>query len=250
MVTEQKDRELEEDKIKLALKRCGYPDWTFTQVKSKMENKQSKKSPKKKDNSEKSKGLVVIPYVEGLTEKATRVYRRHGIAAAVRPHTTLRKLLVHPKDKRDPLTTTDCVYELPCANCKASYIGETGRRFSTRLSEHKKETEKLEASKKNFTRQTRKQSESEQSRSAVADHAVQNNHIINWQDAKVLCKECNVRSRRIREAIWIRKRAPNTMNRDEGAHFLSHIYDPLLTSSKITRTPPSGDRRKEKSDQF
>ena len=43
----------------------------------------------------------------------------------------------------------------------------------------------MEAPRRNFTRQPRKQSESEQSRSAVADHAVQNNHVINWrQDAK------------------------------------------------------------------
>ena len=31
------------------------------------------------------------------------------------------------------------------------------------------------------------------SKSAVADNAVQNNHVINWQEAKVLCKECNTR---------------------------------------------------------
>ena len=243
VVTDQKDRELEEEKIKVALKQCGYPEWSFKQVKRKMENKHVKKSSNDA-GKDKTKGLVVIPYVEGLTDKATRIFRKHGISTAVKPHTTLRKMLVHPKDKRDPLTTTDCVYELPCSNCKSSYIGETGRRFSTRLSEHKRETEKLEAENKNFTRQARKQSLSEQSRSAVADHAVQNNHVINWQDAKVLCKECNTRSRHIREAIWIRRRAPHTMNRDEGAHFLSHVYDPLLTSSVPVRTPPSGDHRK------
>ena len=35
----------------------------------------------------------------------------------------------------------------------------------------------------------------------------------------------------IKEDIWIRRRTPNRMNRDEGAHYLSHIlvYDPLLT---------------------
>ena len=159
-------------------------------------------------------------------------------------------MLVHPKDKRDPLTTRDCVYEIPCANCDHSYIGETGRRFSTRLNDHKKDTQKLEASKQNFTRQARKESQSEQSKSAVADHAVQNNHVINWQDAKVLCKECNVRSRHIRESIWIRTRAPNTMNRDEGAHFLSHIYNPLLTSSSSTRTSSTGRRQRVKLDQF
>ena len=159
-------------------------------------------------------------------------------------------MLVHPKDKRDPLTTTDCVYEIPCANCDQTYIGKTGRRFSTRFNEHKKDTQKLEASKQNFTRQARKESQSEQSKSAVADHAVQNNHVINWQDAKVLCKECNVRSRHIHKFIWIRKRAPNSMNRDEGAHFLSHVYDPLLTSSSSTRTPSTGRRQRVKLDQF
>ena len=159
------------------------------------------------------------------------------------PHATLRKLLVHPKDKRDPLSTTGCIYEVPCANCNESYVGETGRRLETRLNEHKKETEKVEKSKRNFTRQTRKQSESEQSKSAIADHAVQHNHVINWQDAKILAKECVADVRHIKEAIWIRRRAPNTMNRDEGAHYLSHVYDPLLA------TPTSGSRRNRRSDQ-
>ena len=85
---------------------------------------------------------VHIPYVEGIAEKATRILRRHDIAT-ISPHATLRKLLVHPKDKRDPLSTTGCIYEVSCANCNESYVGETGRWLETRLNEHKKETEKL-----------------------------------------------------------------------------------------------------------
>ena len=65
-------------------------------------------------------------------------------------------MLVHPKDKRDAESTTDCVYEIPCANCNHSYIGEMGSRISTRLNEHKKETQKMEVSKKDNTRQSRK----------------------------------------------------------------------------------------------
>ena len=243
VVTEDKDKELEEDKIRSALSRCGYPKWTFTQVKEKMENKQVKRKNNKKDTTKKSKGYVHIPYVEGIAEKATRILRRHDIATVMSPHATLRNLLVHPKDKRDPLSTTGCIYEVPCANCNESYVGETGRRLETRLNEHKKETEKVEKSKRNFTRQSRKQSESEQSKSAIADHAVQHNHVINWQDAKILEKECVADVRHIKEAIWIRRRAPNTMNRDEGAHYLSHVYDPLLA------TPTSGSRRNRRSDQ-
>ncbi|XP_072017464.1 uncharacterized protein [Amphiura filiformis] len=142
VVSEKEDKEQEEGKIKHALKKCGYPEWTFNHVKRKMECKQAKKQSKNKNSTERSKGLVIIPYVEKMTETATRIFRKHGIATAVRPHTTLRKMLVHPKDKRDPMSTTDCIYEIPCANCDNTYVGETGRRFETRLKEHKKKLRK------------------------------------------------------------------------------------------------------------
>ncbi len=77
------------------------------------------------------------------------------------------------------MCTTDCMFEIACANCECTYIGETGRKFETRLNEHKKTTDKLVKSKGTFTRTTRKQSASEQSKSAVADHAVRQNHVIN-----------------------------------------------------------------------
>ena len=75
-----------------------------------MDNNKVKTKRNKKDNTEKSKGMVIVPYVERLTETVTRIFRRHGIATAVRPHNTLRKILVHLKDKRDPMCTTDCIY--------------------------------------------------------------------------------------------------------------------------------------------
>ena len=50
----------------------------------------------------------------------------------------------------------------------------------------------------------------------------------------------------VRESIWIRKRAPNIMNRDKGPTFLA-IFDPLLTSSStFSRTPPIGRRQRKK----
>ena len=96
-----------------------------------------------KDTTQKSRGMVVIPYVQGLTERSSRVFKKHGISTGMKPHTSLRKILVHPKDKVDPADKTDCIYEIPCKNCNYTYIGETGRKFSTRLKEHKKEEERL-----------------------------------------------------------------------------------------------------------
>ena len=111
-----------------------------------------------------------------------------------------------------------------------------GWKFTTRLKEHKKEVDRLESKNKNFTRQARKQSVGEQSKSGIADYALQNNHIINWDDAKVLQMESDSSARYIRETIWIRKRGTKVMNRDEGAYFLSHVYDPLLTSLDNRKT--------------
>ena len=61
----------------------------------------------------------------------------------MKPHNTLRKELVHPKDKRDPLNITHAIYETPCNNCNLVYVGETGRKFGTRMEEHKPEAEKV-----------------------------------------------------------------------------------------------------------
>ncbi len=37
IVTEEPDRAAEEEHIKSALRICGYPDWTFTKVKTQIE---------------------------------------------------------------------------------------------------------------------------------------------------------------------------------------------------------------------
>ena len=63
--------------------------------------------------------------------------------------------------------------------------------------------------------------------------------MIKWEDSRILTKESNVAARRIRESIEIRKKGRNTMNRDDGAHLLSHLYDPLLT--RPNGTTPSRD---------
>jgi len=38
---------------------------------------------------------------------------------------------------------TDCMYKIPCVSCEKCYIGETGRKFDTRLKEHKTEVETI-----------------------------------------------------------------------------------------------------------
>jgi len=112
------------------------------------------------------------------------VYKRYGISTAMKPHTTIRKLLVHPKDKESKEDTAECVYRIPCKNCQKVYIGETGRSLGVRIKEHRKEVELHEGKK--YTRSTRKQSQSEQNKSAITDHVNTENHIIDWEEATII----------------------------------------------------------------
>ena len=98
-------------------------------------------------------------------------------------------LLVHPKDKLDTSQKAQAIYEIPCADCCKSYIGETGRPFGVRLAEHQKEVQKLESL--HYTRSTRKASVTEQLKSAITDHVAATNHSINWEEAKVIDREAD-----------------------------------------------------------
>ena len=224
IVTEEIDRKEERDTIKNALATCGYPAWTMTSVQSKLEEKGGKKERKKKDNEkDKSRGMVVLPYVSGLSEKIARIMKKRKVSTAMRPHTTLRRLLVRPKDKVEP---REGVYTIDCKNCEKKYVGETKRMLKTRVKEHREEVEKVDKGR-SYTRETRKQSETDRWKSAITDHVCQNNHVIDWESARLVEREGDWKTRGIKEAIVIRKVA--NMNRDEGRYQLSHLYDDLLS---------------------
>ena len=59
----------------------------------------------------------------------------------------------------------DCVHKITCGNCDKTYIGETGRKYGTRLKEHKTEAEAT--TNKPFTRSQRLSSLSEQNKSRL-----------------------------------------------------------------------------------
>ena len=120
--------------------------------------------PKEKE----SKDMFVIPYVNGRLERIQRVYKKNNVEATMKPHSTLRNLLVHPNDKRNKLQCSNVIYEIGCKTCDHTCVGETLRLFGVRLSEHQREVKK--AGEKKFTRSERRASEQEQTKSAISDH--------------------------------------------------------------------------------
>jgi len=89
-----------------------------------------------------------------------------------------------------------CVYKIPCASYEKSYIAETGRKFGTRLKEHKTEVESITS--KPFTRNQRASSLSEQNKSALTDHVSHDNHVINWPAATILGRKSDKSTRWIK----------------------------------------------------
>ena len=233
IITDDDDKKEEIEHIKTALSKCGYPDWCVEKVRRHMECEGSKPAKNKNKQTERKSGNVSIPYVKGLSEAITRVYKRFGISVSMRPVNTIRSLVVHPKDKINRDETGECVYRIPCQNCEQVYIGETGRSFGTRMKEHRTEVEQNE--KRKFTRSTKRTADEEQSKSAITDHTRRENHVINWDEAKILDKESDRMTRWIREAIRIRKEK-TTMNRVCGSYQLSHTYDTVLISGRTKAT--------------
>jgi len=152
-----------------------------------------------------------VPYVKGLSEAFARILKSHGITTTNHPHQMLRNFVVHPKDKVKDEEKTNLIYRVPCKNCSSSYVGETGRKFGLRIKEHKKEVDSFTAGTQ--TRASRARESSVTHKSAITDHAVEENHVIDWDKAKVVDREAQRQTRWIIETLWIKK-TPKCMNWD------------------------------------
>ena len=92
---------------------------------------------------------------------------------AHKPITTLCQLLTYIKDRDEPRNRQGAVYKINCSDCHASYIGETGRNLTTRLTEHKRATRKGDVN------------------NHIAEHHRLTNHTIDWDSAQCLTYSTN-----------------------------------------------------------
>ena len=93
------------------------------------------KTTQNRNSSNNYTTFVSIPYVQGVSEPIKLVLAQVGIEVALKPYFTLssvfRKSIDVICDEKKCL-----VYEIPCRDCDAVYVGETGRSLSTRKKEH------------------------------------------------------------------------------------------------------------------
>ena len=104
----------------------------------------------------------------------------------MRPHTTLRSMLVHPEDRISDEEKQEVVYKIPCENCERVYVGETRRTLAVRVKEHRKEVDSITGI---FTRAEKTRATSICNKSAITDHICINNHVTDWENTKVIDRE-------------------------------------------------------------
>ena len=81
---------------------------------------------KKVETSESHKSFASLPYIKGITETLTRVFKKH-ITVVNKPLITLNNSS-RPQNFNHRWNHR----QTPCADCSWSYISETGRTFNTR----------------------------------------------------------------------------------------------------------------------
>ncbi|BHF76740.1 hypothetical protein SprV_0501983900 [Sparganum proliferum] len=95
-----------------------------------------RKSHSGRSNEEKPKFWLSIPYVKNVSEATSRILKPFGIGVAHKPASTIRQQIMRPKDPLPVTEQSAVVYSIPCQDCDARYVGETGKRLGTRLHEH------------------------------------------------------------------------------------------------------------------
>ena len=196
----------EKEHLRKALTKCNYPKWALDKVEKRLNrstrqvNDGGNNSAQTANQGVQSKGHIVIPYTEGLCESIKRICGRYGIQTHFKGGTTIKNLLVSPKDKDPMVNQSSAIYWYQCGDlgCDDEYIGETSRTFGERYKEHLKAP------------------------SAIHHHSTQTGHTTNHNNFQIIGREGHNLARNIKESIYIRVNNPS-LNNNIGKFNLSHI---------------------------
>jgi hypothetical protein len=155
------------------------------------------------DTTQRETRKITLPYIKNISEMTARLLKQHGITVAYKPTNTLRRTLSKPKTQIKSMKRTNVVYQIQCNNCDKHYVGQTGRKLSTRVYEHQLAIRRHDPM------------------SMVSLHEDQEGHQFNWNNVKILAQAGTKREREFIEAWYSTKNAINK-------HIdIDPIYQPL-----------------------
>ena len=150
-------------------------------------------------------GYVVIPYTQGLAESFKNIYGKYGIQTYFKGNTTIKQVLIRPKDQDLKDKKSGLIYSFQCNHtaCNKEYIGGTERTFGERCKKHLKQP------------------------SPIHVHIQQTGHNTTETSFNIIGREDQELTITIKEPIYIRVNNP-TLNQNIGKYNLSHIWGRVL----------------------
>ena len=148
---------------------------------------------------------ITVPYYRGLSESIKQRCKNYGVQVYFRGGTTIKNLLMAPKDLDPMMKKSGVIYSYKCGRveCNEEYIGESSRTFEERFKEHQKAP------------------------SPIFDHFNTTGHSISVEHFNIVGREDQSLKRAIKEALYIRVNNPS-LNRNVGKYHLPHIWDEVL----------------------
>jgi len=157
-------------------------------------------------NSEKERKIIVIPYVNPISEMIHANIDKTKAMIGFRCINTLNHFVRVHKDQDHILSKNNVVYKISCNDCNASYVGQTKRQLKTRLKEHKNNL-KQDSSK----------------HSVISEHIVKYNHSFDWDNTKIMDRDSNYYKRIISEMIHIKEQKEG-LNLNSDIELLNESY--------------------------
>ena len=132
-------------------------------------------------------GQVVITYTQGKAKGFKNICGKYGIQVHFKGNTTIKQLLMKPKDQDPKERKSGIIYSYQCTNiaCNEKYIGETSRTLGEKHKEHLKQP------------------------SPIYVHIQQTGHTIEDSSFNIIGKEDRGQTRTMKESIYIRVNKPN-----------------------------------------
>ncbi|KAM0724705.1 hypothetical protein ACS0PU_009089 [Formica fusca] len=155
------------------------------------------------DVNNESVSYFTIPFVHTISHKFKNIIKDLDVRLS---YCSLNKLSCFIKVHKDVLPSASCtnvIYMINCADCDASYVGQTGRRLQTRIGEHR-----------NHIRRNSTVS------SVITDHRLEFDHDFDWDHVRILDSEKYLNKRLISEMLFIRRQINglNLQTDTEGLH--------------------------------
>ncbi|XP_058811070.1 uncharacterized protein LOC131675968 [Topomyia yanbarensis] len=209
---ENEEFQAEREKIYKAAVLNGYEKRFVDKILRKHKRKKHRQNATTLEPDKKQERRICLPFYPKITNPVQTVLKQHGYQVAYKSGNTLKDLLCNLKDKV-PTDQKSGIYQIPCKDCPAVYIGQTRRKFKVRIREHKLAVDHERGND-----------------SSVAVHTIAHNHTIDWDSAKLVKTVRKAAHLNAWESMYIANAEHVLMNEDDAP-----ISSPLfhLTNLKI-----------------